>query len=363
MTTALRSLSNSDLLKSTKQVVAREHRITIEVLQHLCEVDRRTLYLELGHSSMFTYCTDELGYSVSAANRRISTARCLARFPEVLPLLITGEVNLSTVTQVARIMTPQNSVAILDRIRGKSQREVEAVVAEYEPLESMPKDRARTIVVRVSATPPLETLKSPVAVPDPVSAFVTSAQDRNGPQSEPPAPPVMRLERRVINQFSAREVVMNKIETVRALASHRLPMNAPLEQVIEFLADYFLKREDPKQRHDRRTAKGDPKPPATPKAADPRVMPIALRDEVFVAGQGECSFVGADGKRCRSKHVVQIDHINPVARNGSASIENLRLLCARHNRLEAERIMGRAGSPPHGRNGPNLNPQEELSWR
>ena len=119
MTTALRSLSNSDLLKSTKQVVARERRITIEVLQHLCEVDRRTLYLELGHSSMFTYCTDELGYSVSAANRRISTARCLARFPEVLPLLITGEVNLSTVTQVARIMTPQNSVV---RARSSSTR-------------------------------------------------------------------------------------------------------------------------------------------------------------------------------------------------------------------------------------------------
>jgi 5-methylcytosine-specific restriction endonuclease McrA len=39
--------------------------------------------------------------------------------------------------------------------------------------------------------------------------------------------------------------------------------------------------------------------------------------------------------------VLQIDHVKPAARGGANTIDNLRLLCAYHNRLEAERLMGR----------------------
>jgi 5-methylcytosine-specific restriction endonuclease McrA len=41
--------------------------------------------------------------------------------------------------------------------------------------------------------------------------------------------------------------------------------------------------------------------------------------------------------------VLQIDHIQPVARGGANTIDNLRVLCAYHNRLEAERLMGVGG--------------------
>ena len=348
MSTALRSLSNRDLLISTKNAVARERGITIEVLNHLVEVERRQLYLELGHSSMFAYCTDELGYSTSAAKRRISTARCIAEFPEALPLLRVNKVNLSTVTQVFRIMTPQNSHAILDRISGKSQREVEAIVAEYEPLEALPKERSRTVVVRV---PLKEGNQEPVLAPAKtatsfVDTVVPADQVRNRPEPETPAQAPVQFERRVVVQFSAHEAVMSKLEAVRSLASHRLPANAPLEQVIDFMADYFLRREDPKARHERREAKTTAKPVTSPQTSFARAIPAHVRDEVFVRDEGRCCYVGPDGKRCASKHVLQIDHIQPVARGGSASIGNLRLLCAYHNRLEAERLMGPVAARP-----------------
>jgi 5-methylcytosine-specific restriction endonuclease McrA len=144
---------------------------------------------------------------------------------------------------------------------------------------------------------------------------------------------------------------MSKLENVRALASHRLPINAPLEQVIEFLADYFTRREDPKERHERRQARGTPKSKAVSKSSSARAIPLPVRDDVFVKGSGQCSFVGPDGHRCRSKHVLQVDHIRPVARSGSASIENLRLLCAEHNRLEWARLTGKSDQV---RNGPGL---------
>jgi 5-methylcytosine-specific restriction endonuclease McrA len=77
-------------------------------------------------------------------------------------------------------------------------------------------------------------------------------------------------------------------------------------------------------------------------------IPERVRDEMFVRDRGTCTLVGSNGNRCESTHVLQVDHVQPVARAGKSTPDNLRLLCAYHNRLEAERLMG----PWAGRDGP-----------
>jgi 5-methylcytosine-specific restriction endonuclease McrA len=72
-------------------------------------------------------------------------------------------------------------------------------------------------------------------------------------------------------------------------------------------------------------------------------VPSAVRDDVFVRDRGRCTFVGADGRVCGSTRGLQLDHIAPVARGGAGTRDNLRLLCAYHNRLEAARLMGVTG--------------------
>ncbi|HEU4928980.1 MAG TPA: hypothetical protein VFU38_04055, partial [Candidatus Krumholzibacteria bacterium] len=147
----LRSFSDQHVLSRIQQLTRRERSITLLVLLHLNEVERRRLHLKLGYSSMFDYCTSGLGYSASAASRRIRTARCVALYPEIQGLLQSNAVNISTVAQVSKVLTSENKDAILSRIRGKSQREVEAVVAAFEPLDVAPRDRVRTVVVRMPA--------------------------------------------------------------------------------------------------------------------------------------------------------------------------------------------------------------------
>lgn len=71
-----------------------------------------------------------------------------------------------------------------------------------------------------------------------------------------------------------------------------------------------------------------------------RHIPAAVRDRVFTRDRGRCAYVGATGERCGSTHHLEIDHVIPFARGGSSSAGNLRLLCERHNRLEAERWFG-----------------------
>jgi len=157
-----------------------------------------------------------------------------------------------------------------------------------------------------------------------------------------------RTERRALIQFTAREALLGKLEKIRSIASHRLSPNASFEEVIEFVADHFIEREDPTVRHERRESRQQVAPTlprGSAKVDTPsRHIPSRVRDQVFVRDQGRCAYVSPGGKRCNSTHVLQVDHVQPFARGGPSTPENLRLLCAQHNRLEAERLMG-CGAP------------------
>ena len=74
---SLSGLSDGELLSRVKDLVARERAVTLEILVHLIEVERRRLHVGLGYASMFEYATRHLGYSESAAARRIRVARCI----------------------------------------------------------------------------------------------------------------------------------------------------------------------------------------------------------------------------------------------------------------------------------------------
>jgi len=380
---SLRNLSDREILSRIQELTRRERSLTLAVLLHLGEIERRRLHLKQGYASMFDYCTTGLGYSASAAARRIRTARCMARFPEVLALLESNEVNLSTVSQVSRVLSPENKDRLLERIRGRSQREVDAIVAEHEP-RSFPPDRIRPVVVRVPAVasvqaaggvigascladvPALSGGQTPAPPGAPPSAHCRSGSDlcelRKGAPTHRESSIV--TEKRMLVSFSASEAFMAKLEKIRSLAWHQLPANPSLEQVFELAMDHFIEKKDPsarrarrEKREERSRAMGEDnkenrsagaQPSGVPKPPRPRHVDASVKDEVFTRDGGHCSYVGISGRRCVSTRALQIDHVEPIARGGRSTPGNLRLLCAFHNRLEAERVLGTvgAGTPP-----------------
>ena len=63
-----------------------------------------------------------------------------------------------------------------------------------------------------------------------------------------------------------------------------------------------------------------------------RYIPSHLRKYTWKRDQGQCTYVHHETKRrCASRHLLQIDHIQPFALGGRSEKENLRLLCASHN--------------------------------
>lgn len=72
-----------------------------------------------------------------------------------------------------------------------------------------------------------------------------------------------------------------------------------------------------------------------------RFIPKAVKMEVRKRDNGQCSFISKDGKRCRERHALEIDHIKPYSIGGTNGIENLRLLCPTHSKLSAENFFGK----------------------
>jgi len=304
----IRKLSDSALLKRLNTLAERERVTTLEILLHLSEVDRRELYLAQGFSSLFAYCTGHLGFSESAAGRRVRAARCTGKHPEICALLRTNEVNISTVSKIAGFIDGKNKRALLNAIRGKSQREVDRVVAWYQPGRRI-RDRVRPVAI-------LKTVSWDAALEsDSSSALSPGVSSVVGPLSShdlAPAHSHVRLQERqasharirtkafgkwqeiyrrsggkklatagnnaaagnggetptandtsntrkqtIVEQkfelkFAVRPEFMKKLDEVKALLSNRYPTGIEFEQLFGVLLDEFIDRHSPRKKQERR---------------------------------------------------------------------------------------------------------------
>ena len=100
-------------------------------------------------------------------------------------------------------------------------------------------------------------------------------------------------------------------------------------EIVERLAEEFVKRTDPLQ-----------KPASTAKRATPtqRNPAAGLRRAIIQKAQARCEYIDPQTKRrCESRHRLEIDHVQPFAMGGSTTAENLRALCRTHNQRQAEK--------------------------
>src|SRR5262249_50598735 len=88
---------------------------------------------------------------------------------------------------------------------------------------------------------------------------------------------------------------------------------------------------------------GASKNPREPRvsAAQSRTAPAQLKREAYAHDGEQCAFVSADGRRCKEKGWLEIDHVKPYGQGGATVSGNVRVLCRMHNRFEAERAYGR----------------------
>jgi 5-methylcytosine-specific restriction endonuclease McrA len=182
------------------------------------------------------------------------------------------------------------------------------------------------------------------------------------------------VEREFKPRFAVDPGFMEKPNKIKSLLSMKYPKGIAFETLFDILMNEYLERHDPERRTLRRKSRKDRctdgEIGAGSKKSEKkrnvigtirknertggdkctgfrriRHIPQSIRNKVFNRDGGRCTFIGNNGVRCNSSWNLEIDHIVPFAKGGENSLDNLRLLCARHNQLEAVSV--RKGS--HGK--------------
>ena len=337
-------LANDQLLQTLKAARVREQEAIADVVLYLREVDSRKLYREAGYPSLFLFCTGELKYSESGAMRRITAARLLGTHPDLYGKLCSGELSLTALAELAKVLTPENKSELIPAVIGKPKLERQAVVAAYGGVTA-PK-RERVTVARVAEPAASVALPLFAAIPGPVAAQAGPAAHAGRAASEQ-FTVTLQVDRGFMELYeraSALGGCMRMTELLRRALTEYVSRRAP-----EMRQERRLKRQERRgqqgqgARHDRneqedRASPGSKAPPLSKLPS--RHVPAAVRDAVFLRDGCRCTYVSPGGNRCPERCGLELDHIEPYAIGGAHTPSNLRTRCRAHNLLYAEQVYG-----------------------
>ncbi len=338
-----------------------------DFLVALADFDRRRGWEPLGHASLFAFLHVELRLSNSASFWRMSAARLLQRFPDLIEPLGDGRLCLSTTAELAKVLTEENRAEVAPRFFGLSAREAREVVAELIPRETPPLRALVTAVDRPGTRPGLPLALATPHSPTPAEAsradtyaglLLTSEVTPTHPARdaarrddvEPLTAELRRLHITVDRQF------LKMLNAARDGLSHSIP-GASTEQVLKAALELLLEKQakarglvkrprtfaapaSPPSLSDATTATPTFSEPAHRRTGPREQIPAAVRRAVWERDQGRCVWPLDSGGCCGSTHRLELDHVVPWARFSEPTVDNLRVVCHRHNTLAARQIFG-----------------------
>ncbi len=322
-------------------LLAREHGALADFLVALAEFDRRRLWVELGYSGLFMFLHRELGLSKGAAYYRKVAAELIQRVPEIVEPLRNGRLCITSLAELAKVLTPENHREVLPRFFHRSKREAMEVTAELRPDPAPPK---RDVVTKACSPPAAAATELRVAAGDRAGAVqLENLPDANSGSEPRVMMSQPRESRDVVVPLTAdlRRFHVNvsrrfleKLDAARAALSHSRP-GASAEEILEAGLDLVLAA------HAKRKGLVE-KPRKARPPANRDTVPAEVKRAVWLRDGGRCQWPLDGGGVCGSRLRAEIDHIDPKARGGAATIERLRVLCRFHNDLAARQAFGDA---------------------
>jgi hypothetical protein len=247
---------------------------------------------------------------------------------------------MTALAKISKFVTPD----LLKEICGKSREEVE-LIASVHGSNSATRDRTRPVMVAKKRTQEAAAGTPPALRPDDKATVESGESSLRGEVSLTNVK--LTFEQRWKVEGVVSERVKQKLDKCKSLLSSKYPNGVDYDALFDELTEVFLEKIDPERCIERRKKRSENKNNKAPSAASTnhnqtRHIRGAVKDEVWVKHNGRCAFVNTSGKRCNSTHNLQFDHFPiPFARGGPSTADNLRLLCAKHNRHTAEKVYGK----------------------
>ncbi len=291
-------MSDDALEAKLKSLAANERRITSEIVTLIQMAEGRGLPLKRGYTSTLDWMIKGLLYSESAAHRRLSAARLSREVPEISERLSEGILSLTNVAKVESAIrkqeklskskiSPEEKAELVQKFENQTGAEADRTLYELLPaaVEAIKLDRLQQI--------------------DPNRSRLTIILD---------------------------QTTVEQLEKIRGLLGGRLS-NMSWSELISYLVGEFLKRKDPSRKIASRKSRSSTAAVKQCATARKRLrIPAEARREVWRRAQSQCEYVDPSTSRaCKSKFLLEVDHILPVAKGGTNAPDNLRLLCRAHN--------------------------------
>ena len=326
----LNQLADKELIEQLKQLFAREKRIGDAILLNLQEINARRLYASMGYSSLFEMLVHYFGLSATAAYQRTAALKLIQAVPEAQVALFNGETNLSNMAATQGFIRkveadekqPLSSAKkseIFAAVVGKTGKEAQAIFAELNPVASLPNNKEKVLtpkhtqllmVVEQETLELLQEVKSLLSheIPDGnynqimkrmAQISVEILQKKKG-----------RSESKTKSDGKSKTAVSTvdiKVREQQNVADDT-PVNAP----IEMEKSNFELRSESRCNRSRYVAK-------------------ETKRKIFHRSNGRCEFVSKEGKRCESRHQLEIDHKVPWSQGGGSDENNLQVCCKSHN--------------------------------
>ena len=334
-------LTDEQLVGEVKRLAASERTTTAELVAHLAEMESRQLYLGAGFSSLFAYCRAVLLLPEDATCNRTTATRMVRTFPIILPMLVDGRLNLSTLRLLAPYLTAENHVVLLGQAFHKSKREVEELIARWFPRPDVA-TAIRKLPERTVAAP-APTAAAEHCEPRPaVQGAVTNVATGQEPQPmvmaranmllAPSRRPVIEplAADRYLIKFTAGAAMLAKLRYAQDLLRHAVPSGDAAEIFDRALTTLVKDLEKQKfAATDRPRASGGTKDGS-------RDVPAAVKRAVWAAGWGSVFFRGQRRAPLRSARLPRVPPPHPYIASGEATVENIALRCRAHNQYESD---------------------------
>jgi 5-methylcytosine-specific restriction endonuclease McrA len=323
----METTSAQELSLRLAEMVRRERHLVVAFVVELADFAGRELYRELGYDSLFYYCVRQLGLPKSSSFRRSEAARLVARFPVIAGHLRDGSLSIRSLVELREVLTEQNHAEVVGRAAGMSQEEARLLAVEYNP-RPVPCDVIRRLPeVPVSA-------ETAHLVPAGTDATPRNSDARpRVPAGPPEYVELLTRQLRRLNVTVSADFMM-ELEQARAALSHQIP-DGDFERVVREGFKLILERQ---RKRKALTERGHAQSAHQPKG---RHIPAAVRRQVWKRDGGRCTWEMGDGKPCGSTHRLEFDHGREFSLGGESTVDNVRLLCRKHNVMKAEERFGR----------------------
>lgn len=345
----IKRLSDKQLLADTEKLAREERRITLEVLQHLREIEVRRLFVDLGFDSMYKYCIQRLKYSEGEAQRRLSSARLLRELPEIEAQIQSGDLNITNLSAVQSFvraekladqpLTREAKLELISAVGNKSTREVktELIKQSHQPALLADQFQMSATVILPTALTKFETFMTDDDLellqefrnlyahdlPDPsnqsVLMFLLKKAVQHKKQKLGLIEKPTKITKLTKQKNQAKEGVA-ATEKAGCEPNARLPSAADVNALGNRNAKFPDRKKIEKQRK-----------PLTAK----------VKRMVWQRANACCEHVDKISKqRCSSRFALEEDHIVAVALGGSDDLVNLQLLCRAHNARRSVKTFG-----------------------